>query len=532
MESPTLKEQGYLPRRYLVAIMAFLGMICNYMLRINMNLAVVAMSVQGGGDNESHASSEAEEVCGFTDGGNDPGDEEGTFEWNEFTQSLITSSFFWGYVWTQIPGGRIAELFGARRVFGGALVLASILTFFIPLSAQDNPTYLIINRVLLGISEGATFPSTHALLSTWAPPKERSTLSTIIYAGSQAGTVVGYPLTSALITSMGWESVFYVQGVMTLVWCVFWFVLVADSPRQHKTISAAEKEYILASIGEHKKMKPPPVPLKAALTSLPFYAILLSNMGNNWGFYTLLTDLPLYMSNMLVTDIKKNATLSSLPYLGMWIFSLIISKVGDTLIQKNILSTGVVRKTANTISQVGPALCLLGVTLVKCDRTATVVLFFTAASLQGGIYTGFMVNHIDIAPNFAGTLFGITNAFSTIPSWVAPMTVGALTNNRQTFEQWDKVFYIAAAIFIANAVFYLIFASGEVQPWNDQETEEERRSKEQQRAVSTVTQAKEQVAMGGVRGADNPGYDNAYDVYVVTPQTKDYIYGNPAYRQK
>lgn len=54
---------------------------------------------------------------------------------------------------------------------------------------------------------------------------------------------------------MGWESVFYVQGAMTLVWCVLWFILVTDSPRQHTTISAAEKEYILSSIGEHKRMK-------------------------------------------------------------------------------------------------------------------------------------------------------------------------------------------------------------------------------------------------------------------------------------
>lgn len=54
---------------------------------------------------------------------------------------------------------------------------------------------------------------------------------------------------------MGWESVFYVQGAMTLVWCVLWFILVTDSPRQHKGISEAEKEYILASIGDQKKMK-------------------------------------------------------------------------------------------------------------------------------------------------------------------------------------------------------------------------------------------------------------------------------------
>ena len=51
--------------------------------------------------------------------------------------------------------------------------------------------------------------------------------------------------------------------------------------------------------------QPPPVPLKAALTSLPFWAILFSNMGNNWGFYIILTELPLYMKTMLLQDIKS-----------------------------------------------------------------------------------------------------------------------------------------------------------------------------------------------------------------------------------
>lgn len=34
---------GYLPQRYVVAALAFLGMIMNFMLRINIDLAIVAM---------------------------------------------------------------------------------------------------------------------------------------------------------------------------------------------------------------------------------------------------------------------------------------------------------------------------------------------------------------------------------------------------------------------------------------------------------------------------------------------------------
>uniref|UniRef100_A0A0N7ZD27 Major facilitator superfamily (MFS) profile domain-containing protein n=1 Tax=Scylla olivacea TaxID=85551 RepID=A0A0N7ZD27_SCYOL len=295
-------------------------------------------------------------------------------------------------------------------------------------------------------------------------------------------------------------------------------MLVADSPYVDTKITAAEKKYIITAIGDTKDRKPPPVPLRAALTSLPFWAILFSNMGNNWGFFTLLTEMPLYMSTMLLQDIKSNALLNALPYLGMWIFSLVISKVGDTLIQKNIASTGVVRKTANTISQLGPAACLIGITFLHCDRTGTIVLFTLATTLQGGIYTGFLINHIDIAPNFAGTLFGITNALGTIPSWVGPITTGALTKNQQTFEQWNKVFYIASGIYMANAFFYLAFSSGEVQPWNHiAEPVGAARTKSASVAEDT-TQTKHRAIS-----------DSIYDVYVVTPHAAAYV--NSAYKR-
>ena len=49
----------------------------------------------------------------------------------------------------------------------------------------------------------------------------------------------------------------------------------------------------------------PPVPVLKVLSSVPFWAIVITHWGNNWGFYTLLTDLPTYMKNMLNQDIKS-----------------------------------------------------------------------------------------------------------------------------------------------------------------------------------------------------------------------------------
>ena len=52
-----------------------------------------------------------------------------------------------------------------------------------------------------------------------------------------------------LAAEFGWESVFYVFGVLGLLWFIAWSLVVTDSPDTHTTISWQEREYINKSIG-------------------------------------------------------------------------------------------------------------------------------------------------------------------------------------------------------------------------------------------------------------------------------------------
>ena len=63
--------------------------------------------------------------------------------------------------------------------------------------------------------QGVTFPAMHAMWGVWAPPLERSRLSSLGYAGCHFGTFVAQPVSGILIASNflgGWPSVFYVFG--------------------------------------------------------------------------------------------------------------------------------------------------------------------------------------------------------------------------------------------------------------------------------------------------------------------------------
>ncbi|CAG7830395.1 unnamed protein product, partial [Allacma fusca] len=87
------------------------------------------------------------------------------------------------------------------------------------------------------------------------------------------------------------------------------------------------------------------------------------------------------------------------------------------------------------------------VTFTGCNDVLTLILLNVAVGVQGAAYTGFLPNHLDIAPNFAATLYGITNCAGTISSIIVPLTAGAVTNGQQTLVNWRKLFYISAAFY-------------------------------------------------------------------------------------
>lgn len=123
------------------------------------------------------------------------------------------------------------------------------------------------------------------------------------------------------------------------------------------------------------------------------------------------------------------------------------------------------RKFCNTISLCGPAICLLLVTLVKCNPIANVSLFILAMALNGFVYSGYNVTHVDMSPDFAGTLMGITNCIANFTGFLAPIVVGIFTSEEHTVESWANVFYISSGIYVAAALVFLVFGSARLQPW-------------------------------------------------------------------
>ena len=77
------------------------------------------------------------------------------FQWDDRTKGLILSSFFIGYMTTQVIGGLASEMLNGKVVLVSGVALWSCFTILTPIAARYSSfAVLLIVRVLMGAGEG------------------------------------------------------------------------------------------------------------------------------------------------------------------------------------------------------------------------------------------------------------------------------------------------------------------------------------------------------------------------------------------
>ncbi|XWS46107.1 hypothetical protein CRYUN_Cryun14cG0035000 [Craigia yunnanensis] len=281
------------------------------------------------------------------------------FNWNNATVGLIQSSFFWGYLLTQILGGMWADKIGGKLVLGFGVVWWSVATILTPIAARIRLPFLLIMRAFMGIGEGVAMPAMNNLLSKWIPVSERSRSLALVYSGMYLGSVIGLAFSPILIHEFGWPSVFYSFGSLGSIWFALWLRKAYSSPKEDPELSKEEKKLIMG--GSISKEPVKVIPWRLILSKAPVWALIISHFCHNRGTFILLTWMPTYYNQVLMFNLSESGHLCVLPWLTMAAFANIGGWIADTL-------------GSDAFSQSGP-------------------------------YS----NHQDIGPRYAGVLLGLSN---------------------------------------------------------------------------------------------------------------------------
>ncbi|TNN11525.1 Sialin [Schistosoma japonicum] len=391
-----LKEVFFSKCRYMIATMGFFNLILIYMMRVDINVTILAMvDDEVDKNSEYHSSYYCANVYNIVNHQTTKINT-GEFKWNRLTQGLILGAFFWGYILTQIPGGILAFRFGPKWVIFSSLLGCAITEFCIPSAARIRAELLIVLRIIQGLLQGVMMPNTGCLIGNWSPPSEKSRFTAFVFSGIIFGAVIGQSLAGLIsqprssysiestepIYISHWPLVHYIYGVIAVLFSGLWTVLVFSYPNQHPWISESEKQYLLSSSingyskrdnksgttingimtstdsqslddisAESRILHRKPVPWRKIFQSLPVWSILICHVCFNWSFYTLVTSMPTYLFRVLGFSISENGLLSSIPYIAQSIVSLLIAYLSDFLIVRRYLSTTVIRKLNNFIGK-------------------------------------------------------------------------------------------------------------------------------------------------------------------------------------
>jgi len=410
-------------RTALIALCFAAVFIC-YVDRVNISLAIVAMTKE--------------------------------FGWNKTTSGFVMSSFFIGYLLTQVPGGLLAGRLGGKHVLAAGVLFWSLFTALTPPAAYAGFAVLIAVRIAMGMGEGVTFPSIYALFARWVPANRRSRAAGLVFSAIPLGVVCAQLATPQLVTSFGWPWAFYAFALLGPLWWALWQPLTASSPVEHPRVEEAELRELA---GESAAAALPPAPSnRALLGSAAVWAIVIGHFCSNWSLYVLLSWAPFYLLERFGVDFGAIGLYVMAPSIVSFVCLNGAGALGDALIARGLRVVSV-RKLMQTIGFGGQIVALLALTQVETAGAAVAVMCMSTL-FGAAVAAGYACNHLDIAPRHAGALMGLSNTAGTIPGVLGVTFSGWLVD---VTGSWSAVFLVAAGIKVVGLAFFLVFAKGEQQ---------------------------------------------------------------------
>jgi sugar phosphate permease len=316
----------------------------------------------------------------------------------------------------------------------------------------------------MGLGEGILFPCMHQIAGAWYPLQERSRLVSLVASGSDLGTITALIVSPAILEASNWQRIFVVFGVLSFLWVVVYLFVGVSRPEEDPHITPAEREYIvrnrtidpvthsrqsnLAELDTHK------MNWRVLLTSRPAWAIYVAHICYNYSWYVLLGWIPQYFHDHLHIDLGKHGIAAALPYACGYVGTLLFGRIGDHLVAKNYRELHV-RRLMNGIGFLGSAFFLYSLRFARTAPEAVALLSLTLFTSRATM-AGYWVNMIDIGPNHAAHIMGVSNTFATIPGIIGNIVTGKIL---EATGGWDLVFAIAALVLVFGAVFFHCNAS-------------------------------------------------------------------------
>ena len=324
---------------------------------------------------------------------------------------LLLSAFYWTYAVGQIWTGWLVDRFDVRWIYTIAVLIWSLATFFMGITASF--TVMLCLLLLLGLGEAVAYPACSRVIISVFPETRRGLANSVIDMGCRLGPALGTLCGGLMVARIGWRWLFLLTGGAGLVWLIPWMFL---APRS----SAPAERVATVEIGWADLLR------RRAL-----WATCCGQFGANYAWYFLLTWLPSYLVRERHFSLSAMAVWAAAPYFLMAVTSMAGGILADRLIARGVSAV----RVRQAFVCAGLLLTAFLLPLVLIPRIEWALAGLLVACFAYGIYAS---NLWALSQTLAGTMAagrwtGFQNACANVAGVVAAMLTGWIVGRTGQF---------------------------------------------------------------------------------------------------
>jgi MFS transporter, ACS family, tartrate transporter len=201
--------------------------------------------------------------------------------------------FFLGYFLFEVPSNLVLDKVGARIWIARVMITWGLISGAMAFVQGPNSFYAL--RFLLGAAEAGFFPGIILYLSYWFPARQRAAVTAIFMAAAPLSTVLGSPVSGALLEMhgllglSGWQWMFIIEAVPALILGVMVPFYMTDRPEKAKWLRDDERNWLVTTMNAEaaKKAGTASHSVWRGLADPRVIALSLVYFGTSAGLYTL-----------------------------------------------------------------------------------------------------------------------------------------------------------------------------------------------------------------------------------------------------
>lgn len=414
------------------------------------------------------------------------------FGWTELDYSWIVFAFQTAYAIGLLFVGKLMDRIGTKKGFALAIVVwsiaaighawavgigeisspivapivAAIVAAFNTVSSMfgsapwtftlsASVVGFMVARFVLGLGEAGNFPASIKTVAEWFPKKERALATGIFNAGTNVGALATPLLVPLIVIAWGWYEAFIFTGVIGFIWLAFW-LLIYKRPEEHKSLSAAELEYIQSDAIESTAA----VPWRRLFPHRQTWAFGIGKFLTDPIWWVYLFWLPDFLKKQHGLDLKTFGIPLAVIYIIADVGSIGGGYISSAMIKRG-WSINRSRKTAMLIC----ALAVVPIVFASITShlwVAVILIGIAAAAHQGWSANIFTISSDMFPKQAVGSVVGIGGMMGAVGGMIISPLVGYILDRTGSYV---PIFIIAASAYLV-ALLIIHLLAPKLEPAN------------------------------------------------------------------